>query len=66
MITVGDVEAEVQIINDIRGDDEAAHSREDRLRQEVLEAIAEGSEDAQDLATAVLKTSEIKFTRWCA
>jgi hypothetical protein len=47
-------------------DDEAAHSAEDRLREQVLEAVAYGAPNAKELAEAVLKSSEIDFSRWCA
>jgi hypothetical protein len=48
------------------GDHEAAHSSEDALREEVLKAIAQGAENAAELAQIVLLTSELDFERWCA
>ena len=47
-------------------DDEAAHSFEDGLREDVLMEIAEGNPEGQEMAKEVLKTSEIIFARWCA
>lgn len=66
MLTVEYVNKAVEYIEEIKGDDEVAHSMEDALRAEVLQAIADGHEDHQDLATAALKTENIDFYRWCA
>ena len=65
-MTVQDVEDQVANIRAVAGDDEAAHSWEDQLRQSVLEAIANGADNPADLARAALKTSDIEFARWCA
>ena len=48
------------------GDDEAAHSEEDRLRHDVLIAIAAGADDPQALAELAVTTSYLDFARWCA
>ena len=56
----------VEAIKGIASDDETAHSEEDRLRHEVLEQIAAGCENASGYAAEVLKTSAIRFARWCA
>lgn len=53
-------------IEEIKGDDEYAHSAEDALWEVVLEAIAERCEDPHLLAREALKTRAIKFQRWCA
>lgn len=45
------------------GDNEVAHSREDHLHTEVLQAIAAGAPDPAALATAALQTRTIKFER---
>ena len=50
----------------MRGDDEIAHSFEDDLREKVLEDIANGAENPQELAREVLETSKVHFERWCA
>lgn len=47
-------------------DDESAHSMEDDLHLDVLKAIAKGSKNAQKLAEAALKSSELGFSRHCA
>jgi hypothetical protein len=41
-----------------------AHSEEDALYLDVLRAIATGAANAEVLARAAIKTSEIKFSRW--
>jgi hypothetical protein len=65
-VTVADVEAKVEAIRAVRGDDERAHSDEDELHQLVLAVIARGAANAAELAAAALKTTEIEFSRWCA
>jgi len=50
----------------IEGDDEVAHILEDKLHIDVLEAIASGSGNAQELAKEALRTREVKFMRWYA
>lgn len=56
----------VRYIASIADDDEAAHGREDDLRERVLAAIASGAANASDLAREALRTSDIQFSRWCA
>lgn len=46
-----------------RTDDEAAHSCEDRLHQDVLRALAE---QGNELAIEALKTLDVAFARHCA
>lgn len=66
MITVAEVYGWVISIQDIANDDEAAHFEEDRLRTEVLAAIADGAEHPDRLAAAALTTKDITFSRWYA
>lgn len=52
-------------------DDEAAHSREDSLRADVLRAIAGlngglTARQMRELARIALSTERIEFSRWCA
>jgi hypothetical protein len=48
-------------------DDEAAHSMEDALRAQALQAIANGDvDDPKALAELVMTTDGIEFRRWCA
>lgn len=66
-MTIEEVEAEVERIRAMRGDDESAHSAEDRLWENVLRTIASGYGDKpSSLAAAALKTADIDFARWCA
>ena len=61
------VKQEVAKIEAMKGDDEAAHSAEDRLRAEFIALVAEvGSPELAAMAQEVLKTDEIDFSRWCA
>jgi len=54
-----------QIENEI-GDDESAHSMEKQLWEDVLDAIAKGSENPSELARLALLTRGMKFNRWYA
>lgn len=66
-MTVDEVNAEVERIRAMAGDDESAHSAEDALWEAVLRAIASGYGDKPALlASAALKTADIEFARWCA
>jgi hypothetical protein len=56
----------VEKIKACASDDESAHGLEDDLHQEVLQAIADGSNNAAELAKAALLTRDIDFARWCA
>lgn len=47
-------------------DDELAHDRESALRRDVLQAIADGSSDAVELARIALESESLNFARWCA
>lgn len=66
MITPEEARAQVESLKRSRGDYEIAHSMEDTLRHDVLEAIAAGSPHAVELASIALETSDIKFARYCA
>lgn len=67
-MTVADVKVRIDSIGALAaaGDHEGAHSLEDDLRHDVLEAIASGAENAVELAHATLKTSDLAFERWVA
>lgn len=60
------IENSIKELEAMRGDDEAAHSFEDKLYIAVLQDIANGVYNPQDLATTVLKAQDVKFERWCA
>lgn len=70
-VTVLDTEAAKARVREIaeaaaEGDDEVAHSRQDRLFVEVLRAIALGAPGAVELARAALTSTEIEFNHYCA
>mgnify|MGYP001574831754 CR=1 FL=1 len=65
-MTVDDVEAKLVQIEQVLDDTEAAHCLEDDLHVEVLRAIGEGADNAQDLAKSALKTLELIKNRWYA
>jgi hypothetical protein len=66
IMTKNEVKQRVKDIKDNADDYESAHSMEDDLYQDVLNAIAEGAEDAVGLAKEALKTTKINFPRHCA
>lgn len=61
-----DVRTRVAQIERMAMDDEAAHSAEDALHRDVLDAIANGAPDAEALAREALDTLSMSFARWCA
>lgn len=63
-VTVERVRERIEEIRAAKGNDHVQHSLEDDLRRDVLEAIADGAIDAQQLAALVLETSDIEFRRW--
>lgn len=65
-LTIFELQERIKKIGAMAGDDEAAHSAEDNLRADVLHEIAEGCDNAKDLASLVLSTAQIDFCRWCA
>lgn len=66
MIDLKWVQDRLRLIESGKLDDEAAHSHEDDLYVEVLQAVAAGHPDAAVLASEALKTRDIDFGRWCA
>lgn len=69
-MTVQEVLSRVAVVQQHadQNDYEAAHSAEDVLHTDVLEAIATGEHTSRacDLASAALKTKSITFERHCA
>lgn len=68
-MTLDDVKAELQRLERIKGDEEAAHAAEDTLYASVLRSIASGDHDAQSaalLAQEALKAEQIVFVRYYA
>ena len=64
MLTVDKINEWVDEIKQITYDNKGAHSREDKLWETTLEAIAEGVERPDLYAKAALKTKYIHFVRW--
>lgn len=66
-LTLNTVKERVEKVRKMSGDDEGAHSEEDKLHVDVLQAIAFGTcDDPQACAMESLKTLDIEFSRWCA
>lgn len=63
-VTIAYVQEQVALVRELSADDEAAHGIEDDLWEEVLQAIAEGHPQAQQLAAEAIKTRSIQFSRW--
>lgn len=69
MMTREEIRKRVAKIRRIAGDFESAHSEEDRLRHDVLRAIADDERvpvDVREAARLALSTAEIDFPRYCA
>ena len=56
----------IRQIDAIKGDDERAHSMADNLYRHTLKRIADGADNAKELAAETLKVEEIEFARWYA
>ena len=65
-MTVDEIQVRIKDIESRRDDDETAHSMEDSLWCDVLQAIADGHENPSEIARLALTTSKIDFARWCA
>ena len=66
-MTIDEVRKTILEINEVRRDDERAHSREDDLHTDVLRAISAGTaENPREMARLALTTEAIEFHRWCA
>lgn len=63
-MTIDDVQKRVEGIRYEADDDATAHSMEDDLYIDVLEAIASGADSPEKLAAEALKAQEIEFYRW--
>lgn len=57
----------VAMIADHKDDAEVAHDMEDRLYEDVIRAIRDGTcIDPRACCEEALKTKDIDFSRWCA
>lgn len=67
MLTLLDVKTDLNLLRELSGDDEAAHSFEDSLFITVLTAIANGAaENPQEMARLALTAQDVIFARWYA
>lgn len=62
--TIESIQEFLSYISSIADDEEMAHIEEDHLYKSVLEAIAEGCDNAKELAIEALKCQEIDFVRY--
>lgn len=68
-MTTEEIQKRVIEIQEIARDDEAAHAREDELRDDFIAYVASLSKQHPGLAKKaklVLSTSDIELSRWCA
>lgn len=66
-MTLDEIKNAIELIVQIKGDDERAHSEEDELRAGFIQHVAaNGPADLAAMTREVLKTDEIDFARWCA
>ena len=66
-MNVTHIKKRVEEIRECQHDDEKAHVLEDKLHQDVLTAIADGScVVPRRAATEAIKTMDIEYSRWCA
>jgi hypothetical protein len=66
-MTIDEAKERFAQVAKMAGDDEAAHSAEDRFHQDVLFAIAHGLCDSPvEVCSIALSTLSLDFCRWCA
>jgi hypothetical protein len=66
-MTIEDIKKRIENIELLVGDDEAAHSEEDGLRDDFIRWIAETETgELGEKAKLILSTNDIYFHRWCA
>lgn len=68
-MTKEEITQRIADIEEIKDDSEVAHSKEDGLYADFILAVAKGDIDPaelRELATLVLSTENISFSRWCA
>lgn len=66
MITIKEAKERVNYIEEIKGDDEAAHSAEDKLYHEFITDISKRKDRIGKIARVILTTDNIHFAHWCA
>lgn len=63
---IEEVRRRLDEIEAAKDDDEVAHELEDQLYRDVLDAIANGADNAHLLAWWALSSRDIEFSRWHA
>ena len=63
---VKEAEQRVEEIEDIKTDDESAHSAEDSLRRDFIIHVAKRKDAIGNIARIILRTENMNFARWCA
>ena len=67
MMTKETILTSLSKIEQLKGDNEAAHFAEDALHQEFIEHVAAADlGELSEMASLVLSTQEMDFTRWYA
>lgn len=66
MLTVEEIKKRISEIAALASDPEAAHGNEDELYADTLKAIADGADNAAELAAAALKCLDLTLDRWYA
>jgi hypothetical protein len=56
----------VEAIDAMSGDPERAHGAEDELYLEFVRLVAESDHPLARVASVIVKTQELGFSRWCA
>lgn len=65
-MTVDEAKERVERIRALSGDSEAAHSAEDDLLRDFVVSVAAGEAPVSAVAKEILKTYDIKFSRYCS
>lgn len=65
-MTKEEIEESIALINEIRGDDEMAHGKEDALHLDFIGYVAKRKDSLGTKARLILTTEDIDFARWCA
>lgn len=64
-VDIEQIKTRIKHIREIADDDAMAHIKESELRDDFVVYIAQnGTPDLAEMATEILKTDEIEFSRW--
>lgn len=68
-MTIDEIRERVAAIEAVAGDPEAAHGREDDLREDFIRYLGTNFDlppEIREMAALVASTSSLDFPRWCA